>query len=96
MQAKANYDACKRALELNFGCPEEVDEVLCPEFSNAFVTLENVLKKTHGDQKAAALERKLSTIVTKMHTMEEHVEYLSRFLKNLFSLFLSSPSESSL
>lgn len=86
-QAKTQYDNCKRALELNFGCPKETDDVLCPESSSAFVTLENVLKKRHGDQKAAALERKLSTIITKMHAMEEHVGYLSKYLQSLENRF---------
>ncbi|MFH0837922.1 MAG: hypothetical protein V1880_01495 [Patescibacteria group bacterium] len=85
--AKSNYDACKRALELNFGCPKGVDEALCPEFSNAFVTLENVLKKTNADQKASALERKLGTILPKMHEMEMHVGYLDNFLQQLDSRF---------
>lgn len=87
-RAKANYDACKRALELNFGCPEGIDKELCPEFSNAFVTLENVLQKTHGDQKASALERKLQSIVTGLHVMEEHVNYFSNFLQQLDARFV--------
>ena len=85
--AKARYDSCKQALEYNFGCPPDIDQVFCPEFSNAFVTLENVLQKTHGDQKAAALERKLQTVVTGLHVMEEHVNYLSRFLSELDARF---------
>ncbi|MBU0705724.1 hypothetical protein KJ657_02410 [Patescibacteria group bacterium] len=85
--AKSNYDGCKRALELNFGCPADVDEALCPEFSNAFVTLENVLKKANADQKASALERKLGTILPKMHEMEMHVGYLDNFLQQLDSRF---------
>jgi hypothetical protein len=86
-QAKTNYDNCKGALELQFGCVEGGDDLLCTESSNAFVTLESVLKKRHGDQKANALERKLSTIVIKLHAMEEHVGYLSKFLTNLDNRF---------
>lgn len=85
--AKSRYDACKNALELNFGCPPDVDQVFCPEFSNAFVTLESVLQKAHGDQKAAALERKLETVVTGLKAMEEHVNYFSRFLSELDARF---------
>ncbi len=82
--AKSNYDSCKRTLERNFGCPADVDdEILCIDTSSAFVTLENILKKTHADQKSDALERKLGTIIPKMHVMEEHVDYLSRFLTQL-------------
>ncbi len=81
--AKSNYDSCKRAVEVNFGCPADIDEELCPEFSNAFVTLETVLKKANADQKSDALERKLGTIIPKMHVMEEHVTYLSNFLTQL-------------
>lgn len=85
IQARTNYDACKRDMELHFGCPKGSDKTTCPESSNAFVTLENVLKTAHADQKASALERKLGTIVTKLHAMEEHVGYLSTFLKSLDS-----------
>lgn len=89
-RAKSNYDACKRTLELNFGCPDDPqneDELLCPEYSSAFVTLETVLQKIHGGQKAAALERKLETIVTGLHVMEEHVNYFGNFLQQLDARF---------
>lgn len=79
----SRYSACKRALELNFGCPSGVDPSLCTDSSTAFVTLETVLRKTHADQKAAALEKSLGPLVSKMHTMETHVGYLSNFLKQL-------------
>ncbi len=83
--AKSNYDSCKRALERHFGCPagKGEDGVPCTNTSNAFVTLENILKKTNADQKSDALERKLGTIIPKMHVMEEHVTYLSNFLTQL-------------
>lgn len=85
--AKSNYDDCKKVLEINFGCPEGADAELCATTSNAFVTLENVLKKTHADQKSSALEQKLGTIIPKMHNMEEHVNYLANFLIQLDSRF---------
>jgi hypothetical protein len=87
-QAKEQYDACKRALELNFGCPAGVDDALCADTSTAFVTLETVLKKRQGDQKAAALEKKLSTIVPKLQNMEAHVDSLKNFLKQLDDRFV--------
>ncbi len=90
VQARSNYSGCKIALEKQFGCPAEVAEAndgICPETSNAFVTLENVLKKSHADQKASAMERKLATIVTKLSVMEEHVGYLQGFLNKLDSRF---------
>lgn len=87
LQAQLNYEGCKRALELHFGCPDWIDEVFCPEFSNAFVTLESTLKKSHADQKASALERKLADIVGKMSGMQEHVAYLSNFLTQLENRF---------
>lgn len=72
-KVKAQYDNCKREIEV--------------ESTNAFVFLETILKKTHGNQKAAALENKLGTIVTKLHGMEAHVGYLSNFLEQLDSRF---------
>lgn len=86
-EAKANYDSCKRALEINFGCPPGMDQTLCAETSSAFATLENVLKKRQGDQKAAALEKKLGTIVPKMQAMETHLGYFSNFLTQLDARF---------
>lgn len=87
IRTKANYDACKAALEINFGCPAGVDQVLCTDSSTAFVTLENVLKKRQGDQEAAALEQKLTTIVTKLQAMETHVDTLKNFLDQLDARF---------
>ena len=86
-QARLNYDACKRAVELYFGCPDDIDQAFCPESSNAFVTLEDELKRSHADQKARALESKLGTIASKMSAMEEHVNYMSNFLAQLNSRF---------
>jgi|GEM_PF-2932721 len=86
-KAKENYDGCKRTMELNFGCPAGIDAALCADTSNAFVTLETVLKKKQGDQKAAALEKKLSTIIPKLQSMETHVNYLHNFLKQLNDRF---------
>jgi len=80
-----NYKQCKQALELRFGCPPGYPDILCTETSNAFVKIDNILKKTHADQKASALERKLGEIVPKLQTMETHVTYLSNFLQNLNS-----------
>lgn len=85
--AKSQYDDCKRALEINFGCPAGIDKVLCDDTSTAFVTLENALKTRSADQKAAALEKKLSTIVPKLQGMETHVGYLSNFLEQLDARF---------
>jgi hypothetical protein len=87
IKVKSQYDDCKRALEMNFGCPKGIDEVLCADTSTAFVTLETVLKKRQADQKATALEKKLSTIVPKLQAMETHVGYLSNFLQQLDSRF---------
>ena len=87
VQAKSQYDACKRALEMNFGCSTGIDEVRCVDRSTAFVTLETILKKKQGDQKAAALEKKLGTIVPKLQDMEAHVGYLSNFLNQLDARF---------
>ena len=86
-QAKAQYDDCKAALEINFGCPAGMDQAICEDTSTAFVTLENALKKRSADQKASALEKKLSTLVPKLQTMETHVGYLSNFLQQLDARF---------
>jgi len=87
INAGLNYDACKRSMALYFGCPDYIDKELCPEFSNAFATVENVLKKSHADQKASALESKLGVIVGKMSGMEERVNYMSNFLTQLDARF---------
>ena len=85
-QAKSQYDACKQALELQFGCTQaeaDSEESTCLDHSTVFVEMENVLKKAHGEQKAAALENKLGQIVPKLQSMESHVGYLSNFLTQL-------------
>jgi len=78
-----NFRECKQALELRFNCKVGDEEPSCTEKSNAFVKIDNILKKAHGDQKARALEGKLGTIVPKLQTMEVHVGYLSSFLQKL-------------
>lgn len=85
--AKNQYDDCKNVLETYFGCSKDKSMEKCEETSTAFVTLENELKFRQGDQKAAALEKKLGTIVPKIQTMEGHVEELSRFLNQLDARF---------
>ena len=92
-QTQLNYNACKKVMELYFGCPEGIDKVFCTDFSNAFVTLEDELKRAQAGQKAAALESKLGTIVTKMSGMEEHVNYMQDFLDRLESRFKCYISE---
>ncbi len=37
--SNANYEGCKLALELQFGCPDDTDNAFCPEFSSAFVKM---------------------------------------------------------
>ena len=86
IEAKNRYDACKREMEFNF-CPSDFEDASCIERANAFVTLETILKKAHGNQKASALEKKLGSIVPKLHIMETHVGYLSNFLEQLDARF---------
>ncbi len=78
-----NFSECKQALEFRFGCPPGVPDFLCLDESNAFTKVDNVLKKTHADQKASALERKLGDIVPELQNMEMHVNYMSNFLQQL-------------
>lgn len=87
--ANANFQACKLTIESKFGCnntdvlsnPEKFKD--CMESSNTIVKMETALKRSAADQKASALERKMTTIVNKMNSMQEHVGYLSNFLKQL-------------
>ncbi len=85
--AKENYAICRRELEFNFGCPKNVEDSECSNYSNAFVTIDTVLKKKQAEQKSSALEKKLDTIIPKLNSMEEHVGYLANFLKSLDSRF---------
>jgi len=84
-EVASNFTQCREDLELRFGCPPGVPDFLCQDQSNAFVKLETVLKKSHADQKASALERKLGSITNKLNAMEVHVGYLSNFLQQLDS-----------
>ncbi|MBN2307227.1 hypothetical protein JXD20_04540 [Candidatus Peregrinibacteria bacterium] len=100
VKANSNFEACKRALELQFGCPENPDpnnpeEAFCPnpKQSNAFAVVENKLKSTQAEQKSSALERKLASIITKMHGMESHVGYLSNYLQQLNNRFACYAAE---
>lgn len=86
-KVKAQYDACKKVLAYEFQCSEYTDPELCIAESRAFATLDKVLKERAADQKASALERKLGTIVSKLHTMESHVGYLDNFLTQLDQRF---------
>lgn len=87
--ANTNFQACKVTIEEKFGCNKE--EIIsdpeqfkkCMESSNAIVKMETAIKSSAADQKASTLQRKLSTIVNKLNAMEEHVGYLSNFLKQL-------------
>ena len=78
-----NYNDCKAALELRFGCPPGVDKEICTATSSAFAKVDNVLKKANADQKARALESKLADIVPQLQVMETHVDYASNFLQQL-------------
>jgi len=79
-----NFQVCKAMIESKFGCnAQDADFGECVEESTSMIVLETTLKKAHGDQKATALETKLSQIVTRMHSMQEHVTYMANFLSQL-------------
>jgi len=88
-EANANFEQCKRDIELKFGC-DEADIFSNPEKfkncmneSSAMAYMNNALNASHSDQKAGALENKLSTIIRKMLQMETHATYLSNFWTQL-------------
>jgi len=80
-----NYNKCKEALEFRFSCKAGDNDPSCTNKSNAFVKIDNILKKKNADQKASAIENKLGDIVPKLQTMEIHVGYMSNFLQQLNS-----------
>jgi hypothetical protein len=77
-RADANYEACKNELELRFGCKKDEESLVCDGPQLAIAQLEAALRKNHADQKARAIEKKLSSIIQKMLIMEEHIEYLKK------------------
>jgi len=90
--ARDSYQRCIAVLDSKFACKDDEDSLKkCTSESIAFVKLESTLKRAHADQKARVLEDKLSSIITKMLTMEMHAEYLKTKLTNLEKLYSCYP-----
>ena len=83
-QLNNNFNRCKQTIELKFGCnADDPNLEKCLQESKSVAVLEAALKNSHAEQKTRALEKKLGEIVTRLHTVEEHVTYMSNFLTQL-------------
>jgi hypothetical protein len=92
--SRSNYQRCIALLDSKFACKgDETSLKDCTSASLAFIQVETALRKSQADQKARALENKLSSIITKMLTMEMHAEYLKTKLQNLDQLYSCYPSK---
>ncbi|MDH5596957.1 MAG: hypothetical protein OEY44_02540 [Candidatus Peregrinibacteria bacterium] len=93
-----NYSQCKASISQYFNCTEENfrdGDNSCLNGSQPFVMVEGALKKANADQKARVLEKKLSTVVSKLQTMESHMGYFSNFLQQLDARFACYAKECS-
>jgi len=92
--ARAYHTGCMALMDSKFACQAGSDDIKeCTSESIAFVKLTNTLKRNHSDQKARALENKLSSIISKLITMDIHVTYLQAKFENLYKLYACFPSK---
>jgi hypothetical protein len=90
---RTNYEKCMAIMNSRFACRGgEENPQDCAGESIAFVELENALRKSNADQKARVFENKLSSIITKMITLQMHTEYFKTKLENLDQLYACYPS----
>lgn len=85
-----NYGNCMELFSSNFGCSEME---FCNSAKIALVTVEMAIMKDHADQKASALENKLSSIINKMHSMQLQTEYFKTNIQKLDDLYSCSPTK---
>lgn len=89
-KAGGNYSKCMDLFHSKFGCDETEN---CDSLEIALVTVETALRRDNANQKASALENKLSSIITKMHSMQQHTEYLKANVNKLNDLYECYPSK---
>ncbi|MBU0577790.1 hypothetical protein KJ742_00110 [Patescibacteria group bacterium] len=96
IKASENYQDCMNFVAEQFACGNNEESLQdCTDQSIAYVKLETALKNNSAEQKASALENKLSSIITKMLVMEAHVGYMKSKLQQLESRYACSPPECS-
>ena len=88
--AGGNYANCMEVFSSNFGCSEME---FCNSAEIALVTVETAIMNDHADQKASALENKLSSIINKMHSMQLQTEYFKTNIQKLNDLYSCSPAK---
>lgn len=83
-----NYLDCRSLVELEFTEGEVTDKSnfsatsaeTFKDSSSAFQTVERMLKSDSADSTSRGLKKKLSSIITKMHALESHVETLKQHM----------------
>ncbi|MBU0727646.1 hypothetical protein KKA95_03090 [Patescibacteria group bacterium] len=92
--SQENYNTCMQYIDKKLGCrnTEEGVKNCLLDNSSAFVKMETALRKNQADQKVAAFENKMNSIMTKMFTLEAHVGYLQNNLRELYNRYDCFPS----
>lgn len=90
-KAATNYTSCLDEVESRFVCDDEDSISECASKNLALVQITTALQKNSANQKGAALENKLLSILGKMQSMENHVAYLKVKLGILDQRYACSP-----
>jgi len=92
-RAAENYGSCLTEVESRFNCDEDDSANECASKKLSLIQVTTALQKNSANQKGAALENKLVSILSKLNGMESHLDYLKVKLSVLGQRYACAPPD---